>query len=268
MVYQGIRAAVTGALLLGLAGPLAAAELMPDFADVPTGWATDRYEPASFSNVGNYEGRTNVLGISISEAQGHGNRGGQNSTFYATQGRKHLISGGAGDSLSADLFIESDWSSESNGTIRTDIWGTMDDGAAVTAYPILGFTNLGDAARFRVWDADAGGDGWVDLAATVLFGEWNSLSMLFDGSDFIFSVNGAVAYTDTTTNGSTGFREVIMQAYNFFGDDPNFAGLNLNPVEYTAHWSNVGAAAVPAPGTLLLAAAGLLAFGARRRRAH
>jgi MYXO-CTERM domain-containing protein len=266
MRYRGICAAVTGALLLGLAGPLAAAELMPDFADVPTGWTTDRYGPASFSNVGTYEGRNDVLGISISEDDGFGNRGGQNSTFYATQGRRHQISGGAGDSLSADLYIESDWATESNGTIRTDMWGTMDDGTNITAYPIIGFTNLGNAARFRVWDGDLGD--WVDLAAAVQFGEWNSLSMVFDGSDFIFSVNGAVAYTDATTGGTTAYREVIMQAYNFFGDDPAFAGLGLTPVEYTAHWANVGSAAVPAPGTLALAAAGLLAFGARRRRLH
>lgn len=266
MIYQGIRAAVTGALLLSLAGPLAAVELMPNFANVPTGWTTDRYEPASFSNVGIYQGRGDVLGIAISEAEGFGNRGGQNSTFYNTQGRKHLITGGAGDSLSADLFIESAWATEANGTIRTDMWGTMDDGTNITAYPIIGFTNLGDTARFRVWDGDTAD--WVNLAATVQFGEWNSLSMMLDGSDFVFSVNGAVAYTDTTTGGTTAYREVIMQAYNFFGADPAFNGLDVNPVAYTAHWANVGAAAVPAPGTLVLAAAGLLAFGARRRRLH
>lgn len=261
MTNQAIRAVVAGALITGLAAPVAAVELMPDFADVPTGWTTDRYEPASFSNVGAYQGRNNVLGISISEAEGFGNRGGQNSTFYATQGRKHLISGGAGDSLSAELFVEDDWRSEANGTIRTDMWGTMDDGTNITAYPIIGFTNLGDSARFRVYDGDIAD--WVDLAATVMFGEWNALSMVFDGSDFIFSVNGAVAYTDTTTNGTTEFREVIMQAYNFFGDDPSFDGLNLNPVAYTAHWANT--AAVPSPGTLALAVLGLAAFGARRR---
>lgn len=264
MQNQGIRAILTGALLVGISGPLAAAAVMPDFADVPTNWTTDRYEPASFSNVGSYQGRNNVLGISISEAQGYGNRGGQDSLFYATQGRKSAISGGAGDSLSADLFVESAWSSEANGTIRTDIWGTMGDGSAITAYPILGFTNMGDSARFRVWDADAD---WIDLGVEVQFGAWNTLSMLFDGSDFIFSVNGETAYTDTTTGGTSEFREVIMQAYNVFGDAPDFANANYNPVAYTAHWANtLEASAVPEPGTLALLGIGLFALGARRLR--
>jgi hypothetical protein len=254
-----------GAVLAALSAPLAAAPLMPSFANAPTGWTTDRYDPASFGNVGSFQGRNDVLGISISEAQGFGNRGGQNSTFYATQGRKHIISGGAGDSLSADLFVPLAWQSEANGTIRTDMWGTMDNGSAITAYPIIGFTNLGDSARFRVFDGEVTG-GWVDLAATVLFDAWNTLTMDFTGSEFVFSVNGTVVYTDSTIGGTTNFREVIMQAYNFFGADPAFANLNVNPVAYTAHWANTQGAVVPLPGTLALVGLALLALRVQRRR--
>jgi len=59
-------------------------DITPDL--VGGGWVVDRYAPDSFNNVGTFEGRNNVLGLGISEADGFGNRGGQNSTFYATQG--------------------------------------------------------------------------------------------------------------------------------------------------------------------------------------
>ena len=49
-----------------------AAVIMPDFGGVPAGWTTDRYEPASFTNVGTYQGRSDVLGIGITSAGNSG----------------------------------------------------------------------------------------------------------------------------------------------------------------------------------------------------
>ena len=252
-----------GVCALVFASSAQAANIMPDFADVPTGWTTDRFEPNSFSNVGTFQGRDNVLGIEITDAQASANRpGGQQGTFYNTQGRKHLLSGGIGDSIGADLFIETDWRDESNGTIRSDMWGTMVDATdTITAYGIIGFTNLGDAPRFRIYDFEAGGDGWVDLATAVAFGDWVSFEMELTASSFIYSINGAVVYTDNTTGGATNFREVIMQAYNF--GDPSLTGVTA--VDYTAHWSNTEVPEPAALGLLGLGFAGLLA--ARRRKA-
>jgi hypothetical protein len=165
-------------LMLGAAAlPAQAALLTPDFADAPTGWNTDRFAPDSFSNVGNYQGRDNVLGIGISRNQGSSARpNSQHGDFYNTQGRQHAVSGGAGSTLAADLFIEESWTDATQGHVRTDMWGVTDN--APLAYPIIGFTNYGGAARYRIWDADTA-NGWVDLLTAVVPGSWVALAIEF-----------------------------------------------------------------------------------------
>ena len=92
------RNAFTAAIILSIAFgttfPVVttAAELMPDFGGVPTGWVVDRYAPNSFSNVGTFQGRNNVLGIEINSAQGLTSRpSGYQSSFYNTQGMQYAL---------------------------------------------------------------------------------------------------------------------------------------------------------------------------------
>ena len=253
-------------LMGGLSAGVARADLMPSFADVPTGWSVDRYAPASFSDVGSYQGRSDVLGIGISTADGLTNRPAPyQSTFYNTQGEGHAISGGAGMELDGDLYIPLSWSDPStNGSVRTDMWGVMTDSSnAVTDYPIIGFTNYGGVARYRVWNENlnGGSGGWYDLSTAVDYNAWTSFGIKFDGTNMDFLIDGTQVYSYTEDPTTTGFSEVIMQAYNFAGDS-SLTG--ANPASYTAYWSN----SVPEPGSFTMLSTGLLGlmFVARRRR--
>lgn len=262
-----VQAAAIGMTLFCAAAQ--AAPVMPSFSAVPTGWTTDRYDPNSFSNVGTYQGRSDVLGIGISSADSFTSRpSAYQSTFYNTQGKGHAISGAAGSVLSADLYVPGAWDNTENGNVRTDMWGVMSNtnvlGDEVSDYTIIGFTNYGNAgARLRVWDSDLAGGSWIDVLSLTAFDSWMALSIDFTGSSYVYRVNGNIVFTDTTISDTTHFSSVLMQAYNF-GGDPSITDATAR--DYTANWSNTAAAAVPEPGNFALLAIGLFGFAAVRRR--
>lgn len=217
-----------------------AAEIMPNFATVPTGWTVDRYQPASFSNVGTFQGQPNVLGIGIDATTSSVNRPlGQQGTFYNTQGRAYEFSPvvGPNNRMTAFLYIPASWAVVANGDVRSDMWGVLVDGSnVVTTYPIIGFTNYNGSPRFRVFDGDVGPDGWVNLAATVNYDAWNKFSIELVPGAVNFYANGTLVYTDSVIQGGVAIKSVIMQAYNF--DHPTLSPAATTIAPYTAHWSN------------------------------
>lgn len=252
-------------------------QIMPDFSTLPTGWVTDRYAPNTFGNVGTFQGRDNVLGIGISEAQGASNRGGLSGQFYNTQGKQYALTGGPGSVLSADLWISSLWLDSNNGNVRTDMWAVMVEAALdengknkVSDYPIIGFTNYGGNARYRVYESHpefnaednewVSVGSWVNITSNVVANAWTSFAIEFTGTSYEYYINGSNVYSDTAIEGSIAFSATIMQAYNFYDTSIGSAVLN----DYTAHWSNTP---TPEPGTMLLMSVGALGTALMRRRA-
>lgn len=250
-----------------------------------TAWFTDRYPPSSFSNVGTLFGRSNVLAIVISSADGEASRPSPyNSTFYNTQGRKIDVGVAPPVSWIASVYIPASWAtpnpSDTTLNRRTDMWATLKDATdAPTYYPIIGFTNadvstgFGGTARFRVFD---GTGAWNDLATPILFDAWNELAVTFTGTTLEYRINGTLVFTDSHADIALGTQigDEMLQAYNWGSD-------------YTANWSRSAAglataaqlralfapppvaAAAPVPiGPLapLGAALAILAFAFGRRR--
>lgn len=204
----------------------------------PDAWFPDRKAPAKFDSELFLGDQRLQIGISASDFD-------SGNAFYNTQGRKYDIVIAPGGSIEAQLYIPADWETSPR---RSDLWATGSnvDPNVATAYVIFGFTSLTGAPTLRVFDSDLG---WINLSTPIVYDEWVTLRMDFTGTSFVYSINGAVVFTDTNVNGTTQFHDLMLQAYN-----PN--------TSYSAHWDNlvVDTALVPEPSTLcsVLAFCGLV----------
>jgi len=181
----------------------------------PSDWIPDRKEPAGkLTNVGEYEGRFNVLQYGIDPPSSP-------ASFYNWQGYQTRTQAPAGNSfVGGDLWVNPDWRS-GNGTdyVRTGLWGSAMPESAVNAgkydngkasMPIVSFTNKDGAGHFEVWDPGMNPDtGWIDLPNTanlVRYGGWNSIDMrLLPAQGKVeYYLNGTLIYTWANPAGDDG----------------------------------------------------------------
>ena len=268
MHLKSFRSAISASALLlvsASAQSLFAQDISPNLATtVPGSFYTDRYTPTIFQLANGVNGRNNVLQLQAG-TDAASRPAGQQGSFYNTQGMKTNVNTAGSWLFQSDVFVQTSWASQRLGYVRTDLWATATDDAGFSnpsAYPIVGFTNYGGAARFRGYDVNTGV--FNDFAAPVMFGTWNTLGMGFNSltNTFSYYVNGALAGSVVGLSASTGVANVMYQAYNF--NDPALQ-ISGNPNEVVA-WSNTSSV-VPEPSTYALMAFGLGGvFFMRRKR--
>lgn len=268
-----LRILVVPALAASFVSLSLAANLMPSFTDVPSGWSVDRYAPAGFSSPSSPQfGVGSDLEISIGSDQGWDNRPAPDQlTYYDYQGEATAVSGGVGDWLAAQLYIPASWATPSDGSVSTLMWAQLGGG---NDYGIVGFTNYsqtnpGDVG-FVVWNDVT--SSFEALNAPIDYNGWNSLEIGLvngvSGTDLEYLVNNSLAATVPLRNDSTTFTGATMDAINYFGDPTTTGAV---PVDYTAIWANVSGTPVsstqvtPEPATWLLITGGILGIALLRR---
>jgi outer membrane autotransporter protein len=172
----------------------------------PKDWVVDRSGASTFENIGTFEGRDDVLRMSIEPPADSG------GSYYNWQGYSQRTAVPAGDSfLRGDLWIADGWQ---NGTdtdfVHTGMWGSampedlVAKGAYVDAaavFPIVHFTNEGGVGRLVVWDPSTNPEeGWIDLPETaglIEYDGWNTidLRLLPEERKVEYRFNGQVIYT-------------------------------------------------------------------------
>ncbi len=217
----------------------------------PGTWYTDRYAPAGFAAGQSGGGRTGVLALTLSAADGGTSRPSSfSSAFYNTQGRKFDLASGT-TSLFIDLYVPSGTTGRHGG-----LWATAVDGAnAIAAYPIIEAANGG----FRVWDTANPMGGWHTIAGFAGTDQWYEIGFDYANGQYNYYIDGQLVKSFTNGTPVT-FANVILQGYNTdagVNRTVNFDGLSTT-------------SSVPEPATVvtvgILAGALGLRLVARRKR--
>lgn len=232
----GVAAAFAFVLAMGVVSSVSAISPAGDVqftqAELDTNWEADRQFPSDGATSVSAFGRDDVARLGIDSSATESN------TFRRTEGIKTVGAQNFGDTVQADLYVDSDWEDKA---ARAGVWVVGDDGAGArdNIFGIIEFVNLepstsGDSAQgdhegWRYWTS---ADGWTNLDTEFEYGKWATLNIELDASaaEYKFTIDGEQVATGP--GGENFIREVFLNSYNYGMDE--FPVLSND--SYAAHW--------------------------------
>lgn len=193
-----------------------------DFSSVITGpvsapetWFPDRFAVAFTAGETSPDGRTNTLKHAIASADKQVVGGVDEQSGNNTQGRQYQLPNGT-KVIQADLFIANGWSTSFRR--MAGLWAVaLNNGSAVSAYPIIEYISNGTEGKFRGYEGVTS-NAWHDitLPGSIPDNSWVTLKIeLLPNGEFRYTVN-ELSYTTTvfTTEGSESLGTAIFQGHN------------------------------------------------------
>jgi PEP-CTERM motif len=132
----------------------------------------------------------------------------------------------------------------------------VDSSNNVKDYPTIGFTNANDGSgQFRIWNDVTGV--YTYLTTPVNYDAFNTLSIDFTGTSFIYSINGTQVGTLASDPTATQFKSAILNTSNLYA--PGSSGTQSYDTYYdNFKFDSPSIAAVPEPSTLTLSGIGVI----------
>ena len=203
-------------------------------AELNAHWGAERIAPSGGYVSKQAFDRSNVVEIGVNSAEAN------DDVYHRTEGIKTAYAapdnfsapGNFGQSVSVDLYLNSDWS---NKAVRAGLWTVGDNGNRGTDainYPfgILEFAHINGYQGFRY----GGTDDWVNVAGFKDYGKWVTLKIALDKDthQYVLSIDGTkVGQTDSPAP-SKYLYSVILNQRNF-GKDPQG---QLSTTSYAVDW--------------------------------
>ncbi|WP_342642252.1 autotransporter domain-containing protein [Rhodoligotrophos ferricapiens] len=231
---------------------MAAQSTAPEqFTYINRPWIVGRYKPHSQDVLDQYQGRKSVLKIGVGESGfAHNREEDEQGTFHDYQGysaQTNLTADGKDHFISGNLYVPQEWQTapgagedDRTGVYQAPaLWGNLSHTQfGNVAWPVIGFSNKDGVGKVMVWDDQAGV--WNETDATVRYGEWNNMRVVYAGDQVYLMVNDQlVSQIDLSPyacgegveacidHSNTTFTQIILTSYN------------NGTEEYDAYWANI-----------------------------
>jgi len=199
------------------------------FTATALNWVEDRYSPAKWENLSNFNGRSNVIHSVVDASTAAAMRsGGQNTNFYNTQGKRITFTSSPDMELSVEIFVSADMLQANSKPYYLSAWlATTSDANVAPIIAVANAVNEDDGRNYTagamtphwmVWNEMSGTNPW-SIAPVAVTAGWHKVSFKRSSANsqyvnYFIDDTPCGSYDMDTDSGLT-FDAFILQNYNY-----------------------------------------------------